>query len=106
MGKTIRLKEIKKGELKEGSEVIRIYDQNSEEYKTLQDLCDRLNQASSKTMYYLQNIYFDFGQNWKYTAIIAKQGNQEWQATTPRDYENILNGNSDEVFEKLLSSNG
>lgn len=93
--------------LKEGSEVLRVWDENSKEYKTLQSFVDKLNQASSNTEYYLQNLYFDFGQRWKYTAIVAKKDGQEWQAATPKDLEDILiNGNEEEVLNKLVSKNG
>lgn len=96
-----------KSSLKEGSEVLRVWDENSKEYKTLQSFVDKLNQASSNTEYYLQNLYFDFGQRWKYTAIVAKKDGQEWQAATPKDLEDILiNGNEEEVLNKLVSKNG
>lgn len=39
-----------------------------------------------------RNYYYDFGANWKYTALITEDlgGNTSWQTLNARDYENIL----------------
>lgn len=99
--------------LKEGSEVLRTYSKDSKEYKALQKFCDELNSKSTKTKYYLKDIYFDYGQNWMYTAIIADSSDENsvsgtWQAVTPREYEKIIynNGKADDVLERLISKNG
>ena len=45
----------------------------------------------------VETTYFDFGQNWKYTALITydnKDINRHWQSVCPRDYELIISTDS------------
>ncbi len=41
-------------------------------------------------------MYFDFGQNWKYTGLITKneETEQDWQTLCPRDHELVTNCDS------------
>ncbi len=40
----------------------------------------------------IENIYFDFGQDWKYTSFITYDSdkNMSWQSFCPRDWELIV----------------
>lgn len=48
----------------------------------------------------VENIYFDFGQNWKYTALVTyKGGSDSWQSFYAREYELIIDTDSiDEMY--------
>lgn len=75
--------------------MIKVYDERSEEMKTLKLACYELEQISARngygTRYTVETTYFDYGQNWKYSAIIANKDNgNSWQALCPRDYERVL----------------
>jgi len=52
----------------------------------------------------LKDIYFDYGQNWMYTAFIttdfADEHENSWQSFCPRDWELIVNTDS---VEKLTA---
>lgn len=52
----------------------------------------------------LKDIYFDYGQNWMYTAFIttdlADEYDHSWQSFCPRDWELIVNTDS---VEKLVA---
>lgn len=76
-------------------DVIRTYFRNSDEYRKLKDLVDRLNQASSKNTYTVGETYFDYGQDWKWTTILADPIKPEvwqggYQVLCPRDFKMIL----------------
>ena len=73
-------------------EPIRIYSENSPELNKLKLACYELERLSKHgTVYTVKNIYFDVGQNWMYSAIIANsRDGASWQAVCPRDYERIL----------------
>ena len=53
----------------------------------------------------LKDIYFDFGQNWMYTAFIttdlADEHENSWQSFCPRDWELIVNTDSVEKLTKM-----
>lgn len=40
----------------------------------------------------LENIYFDMGQDWKYTALVTYRTDNmsSWQSLCPRDYEKVV----------------
>ena len=40
----------------------------------------------------VEDVYFDYGQNWKYTTLITHNYDESdsWQSLCPRDYETIL----------------
>ena len=84
---------------------IRIYSPDEPEYKLLQSFCDYLNEhTNDRYRFYLDNILFDAGTNWYYTAIITEDTEREqgsvlrsWQTVTPRTYVTILQG--EEYFQ-------
>ena len=76
---------------------LKTFEKTSPEYKTLTDAADALNQQVKNVRYTVEDTYFDFGQNWMYTTIIAHRLDRDaddvtagWQALTPRDQERIL----------------
>lgn len=88
---------------------------NSNEYYSLERLMTRLNELSTKIKYKIQTVYFDAGQNWLYTTLIAydttKSSNDiisSWQALTPNDQKTAIFGNHLEIqqlIEKLIAKN-
>lgn len=77
-------------------ELIRVYAPNSDEMVKLKLACYELGRLSKHgTTYTVEDIYFDLGQNWMYSAIVANsRSGQSWQALCPRDYERVLLSNN------------
>ena len=73
-------------------EILRKYAPDTEERAKLTQACTELKKLSRKgTTYTLEDIYYDVGLNWWYTAIVAHRPNgQSWHAVCPRDYERII----------------
>lgn len=71
---------------------IRVYAPNSDEMVKLKLACYELGRLSKHgTVYTVEDIFFDIGQNWKYSAIVANRSDgRSWHAVCPRDYERIL----------------
>ena len=82
-------------------DTIKIYAKETPEYKRLEMVANLLTTASPiGTIFRVEETYFDFGQNWKWTTICAthpKYGS--YQALSPRDHEKILT--STNIFETL-----
>lgn len=84
-----------------------IIDRNREpqEYKKLQIVAEYLNsnaiQNDTKTNFYVGETYLDFGQNWKWTTILAdnpKKGSS-WQVLYPREWKEIYLAEPSELYE-------
>lgn len=81
---------------------IRIYKDTELEsirLRTFADICNRKFRQNGLPMWVtLEEIYFDFGQNWMYTAPITydrrKDKESSWQSLCPRDYEIITDCDS------------
>lgn len=75
----------------------------SEEYEKLDRVSTFLTAMSpNKYYYYVGNTYFDFGQDWKWTTILAKTPRGDsYQALNPRQQEDILLATSDEELEEI-----
>lgn len=73
--------------------VIRIYGPDEPQYFRLKLFCDELNQRNPAANFRVQTVYFDFGQNWRWTTILAKSRalNMDYQVLSPAQYEQILN---------------
>ena len=90
---------------------IRVYRPNEKEYKVLSLFMSYFNDIAraNKSQYraIVSITYFDYGQDWQYTCILAEDYNQElnsltrsWQALCPRDYETLIATDSiDKVAE-------
>lgn len=92
---------------------IRVFEKDSPEYKNLEKLGAKLHEMSAHgTEYKVENVYFDLGQDWVWTTLVAykpytnqRTGKLEyssWQALYPRGHEEcVLFGDDDEVIEKV-----
>lgn len=80
--------------------MIREYNVDTVEYQKLRlfaEICNReFLEARSKFYVSVESTYFDYGQNWKYTALITEDFMRDstWQSICPRDYEKILSSDS------------
>ena len=76
------------------AEFIRTYSPDTDEYKKLMTAATILTAVSPKGITYtVEETYFDYGQDWMWTTIIANDPSStfgSYQALCPRDYENIL----------------
>ena len=71
---------------------ISVFDKDSEEYEHLQLAAVMLtNRSPHGWHYYVDNTYYDFGQDWKWTTILC-EGNHwgSYQALNPREQEQII----------------
>ena len=75
-------------------EIIRQYAPNSDEVAKLTLAAEEFTKQSRKGITYkVEDTYFDLGQNWMWTTIIAYDPDcfcGSYQALCPRDYEKIL----------------
>lgn len=74
---------------------IKVYSKDSMEYRKLKlfaDMCNgKFREKEIRCYVTIETTYFDFGQDWKYTALITTEMfGSSWQSLCPRDYENIL----------------
>lgn len=89
------------------SAYIKQFSRYSREYEKLDRLATFLTAMSpNKYYYYVEDTYFDFGQNWWWTTVIAKRNkNGRWdegyQALSPRAQEAAILSQSDEELESL-----
>lgn len=83
---------------------IRVYEKNERQYKVLKMFAEMVNDNLTDGHLTVENIYFDMGQNWKYTALITNKEDGlfgSWQSFCPRDYELILYTDSIAILEKM-----
>ena len=73
-------------------EIIRTYSPDTDEYARLETASKVLTAVSPKHITYtVEDTYFDYGQGWEWTTIIAhRPDGEEYQVLYPRDYEKIL----------------
>lgn len=82
-------------------DTIRTYAPDSEAVLKLKLACyELMNRNEHGTKFSVQDTYFDFGQRWMWTTIIAKRKNGDtWQILSPRQHEDILN--SDDISQTV-----
>ena len=86
---------------------IKIFPRDSEEYEKLDRVATFLTAMSpNKYYYYVGKTYFDYGQDWKWTTILAQKNDNgsygdSYQALNPREQEEIILANSDEELEEI-----
>lgn len=75
-------------------DIIRTYSPDTDEYKRLLTAARVLTAISpNRIAYYVEDTYFDYGQDWTWTTIIANNPSStfgDYQVLCPRDYEKIL----------------
>lgn len=80
---------------------IKVYPQGTLERKRLGDFCTVLHDITGGK-FEVQDIYFDFGQDWKWTTIVCKD--QNYQILNPRQHEEIITGYEDECIEEIVET--
>lgn len=80
-------------------DVIRIYGADEQEYQNLARVARIMTARSlNGTRFEVGVTYFDFGQDWRWTTILAyKQDNGSFQSLTPAEQEKIVTANPDDL---------
>lgn len=89
------------------SQYIKVFPADSDEYKRLQAAAKLLT-AFTSDKFYTDVTYFDKGQNWQWTTIIKRIGNQTCQILNPKDQETIVSGSYSDYMnciENLIENN-
>ena len=72
---------------------IKTFTMDTQPYKNLELAASMLTYLSPNgRTYRVEDTYFDYGQDWKWTTIIGKKGNGVWseyQALSPREQERL-----------------
>lgn len=67
-----------------------IIERETEDYRKLEMVAKMLEMVSpNHAMYRVEDIYFDYGQNWMWTTI-CRRGFAECQVLSPREWTQIL----------------
>lgn len=76
---------------------LRIFEQTDPEYIRLLVAADFLALFHPDTDFRVQDTYFDYGQDWKYTTIIAspKSGGYGYQLLNPVEQKDLCYGHED-----------
>ena len=79
----------------------RILDCREKAYKNMKAVASMLEAVSeSGYRYDVENVYLDFGQDWKWTTICEYGGMMSCQVLTPRDWKRIVSAETlDELVE-------
>lgn len=79
---------------------INVFPKNTTEYDLLQAFADRVNLMSDHIELRVETCYFDAGQGWKWTTLIAHDLRMDpggvlssWQALSPKEQKAILTKN-------------
>lgn len=88
---------------------IKVYKPTNIEYQRLMKFCAKLNRKTEElqlpALFFVQNIYFDFGQDWKWTTIICDyydklfNNRSSYQILNPRQHESIVLNEEDKIEE-------
>ena len=70
-------------------EMIKVYEPSSKEFKKLEFACEIFNENGFEC--FVDDTWFDYGQNWMYTAIICKGDWNTYQFLNPNEYLEIIN---------------
>ena len=81
------------------AETIRTYGPTTQEYQALRRVAEVLTIASkNRITYHVENVYFDFGQDWTWTTICAyRPGGDSWQILNPAIHADIVTGSLDAI---------
>lgn len=66
----------------------------TKEYKNLKAVASLLDAMKEKDYIFVEDTYFDYGQNWVWTTILAHTKYSDVQIITPREWEKIIVANS------------
>ena len=88
------------------NEHLKTFPPNSIEYDILTCAAIMMTHIDTNhNQYFVQDTYFDFGQDWKYTTIIKENLNTKSpilrtsQALCPNDQKTLLNGGFQHIYE-------
>lgn len=83
--------------------MIKTYEHHEKEYIALRCAAAALECASPNgTEYRVEDVYFDFGQGWMWTTIVAhKKDGSNWPALNPRDHELIVSCDINRIAEAV-----
>ena len=88
---------------------IKVFNYGTREYNALKFAAAAMTLASSEVRYEVEDTYFDYGQGWKWTTVIAHKNRPEgyctdsWQALNPREQEAIVFAENPEEICKVIS---
>ena len=80
---------------------IKVYPQGTLERKRLGDFCTVLHDITGGR-FEVQDIYFDLGQDWKWTTIVCKD--QNYQILNPNQHNDVIKGYEDECIDEIVKS--
>lgn len=86
--------------------MITTYKKGTPQYTALEAASKLLEVSSKKgTKYAVEDVYFDLGQNWMWTTVIAYDRNGgSWQALNPREQDLITDiGTVEAIFQAVES---
>ena len=84
---------------------IRVLRPGEDAYENLEYACDIMFANSKNNFNYeVENTYFDFGQDWKWTTIICydEGNNRSWQVLSPREWGEITEAQSLEEIDQYV----
>ena len=86
--------------------MITTYEVGTTQYKALQSAARILTSESpTGAQYYVDDVYFDVGQGWMWTTIIAKRSNGDsWQALNPHEHSMITDDGSHAAILEAVRS--
>ena len=74
----------------------------TQEYKNLVAVAKMLEAFSrNDAQYVVEDVYFDFGQDWMWTTI-CRRGFEECQILTPRNWERIMTATTTGEFANIV----
>lgn len=84
---------------------IDIFPEGTDERKQLEKVASLLTQRSPRGYsYYVDEVYFDYGQDWMWTTILCDDGDWGYQALCPREQEEILlGGDPEEIIKGIFA---
>lgn len=77
---------------------------DSNEYFQLKVACQIAEELTEHMQFKVQDVYFDFGQDWMWTTIIAynlKDGSS-FQMLSPREWEEIINDATNSRIREII----
>ena len=83
--------------------MITTYEKGTREYKALEAAAALAELKSPNGYkYFVMNTYFDFGQDWLWTTIVAEKPNGDsYQALDPREHAAIITGEINEIVAAI-----
>lgn len=79
----------------------RVFEWRTRQYKNLEAVAKMLEALSpNEAIYEVENVFFDFGQNWMWTTIVRYR-HMECQVLTPKEWNEVI---SAETVEDLANA--